>query len=112
MRVRSYLSVAILALFFTSGLAPAVAADTAESNQAKAQAMIEKAEQARKKADSVNGEWRDTGKLVKQAKSALDKGETVKAMKLAAEAHKQSVLGYQQAVSQQQLQLPSYLRYE
>jgi hypothetical protein len=78
---------------------------------AKAEQMITDADAARKKAASVQGEWRDTGKLIKEAQSALKNGDTVKAMKLAAEAHKQGVLGYQQATSQAQLHMPSYLNY-
>jgi hypothetical protein len=78
---------------------------------ALAQKMIEDADKARKKAASVEGEWRDTGKILKKAKAALKKGDTVTAKKLAAQAHKQGVLGYQQAMSQTELKLPSYLKY-
>lgn len=93
----------------------AQAEQTAPANDAmiaKAQKLIDDAEQARKKADSVKGEWRDTGKILKQAQAALKNGDHVTAMKLAAQAHKQSVLGYQQAVSQQEFHMPSYLMYE
>ena len=73
--------------------------------------MINDAEMARKKAAKVEGEWRDVGKFIKQAKKALAKGDYVTAMKLAAKAHKQSVLGYRQAISQRELKMPSYLKY-
>jgi hypothetical protein len=49
--------------------------------------------------------------MIEQAKSELTKGEVAASMKLAAEAHKQGVLGYQQAVSQRELKMPSYLHY-
>jgi len=88
------------------------AAPAANPQAAKAENMIAEADKARKKAGSVKGEWRDTGKIIKQAKAALKAGDTVKAMKLAAKAHKQGVLGYQQAMSQKDLQMPSYLKYE
>ena len=67
--------------------------DTAPADQA-----ISAAEAARKKAASVGGEWRDTGKLIKKAKAAAEKGDSEKAVKLATEARKQGELGYQQAI--------------
>ncbi len=73
--------------------------------------MINDAEKARKKAASVEGEWRDTGKMIKKAQAALKKGDAVNAMKIAAQAHKQGVLGYQQAVAQKELRMPSYVKY-
>ncbi|MEN8180109.1 MAG: SoxXA-binding protein [Pseudomonadota bacterium] len=87
------------------------AAPAADPNIARAQGMIADADKARKKAASVEGEWRDTGKMLKQAKAALKKGDHVKAMKLAAKAHKQGVLGQQQAMDQKALRMPSYLKY-
>jgi hypothetical protein len=111
MHIKSFLQLTVAALLLGASLAPALAVDAADPNVAKAQQMIEKADAARKQAASVNGEWRDTGKMIKQAKAQLAKGEVVAAMKLAAEAHKQGVLGYQQAVSQRELKMPSYLHY-
>ena len=83
-----------------------------DPNIAKAQSMIDDADKARKKAASVDGEWRDTGMMIKEAQAALKQGDYVTAMKLAAQAHKQGVLGYQQAMSQKELHMPSYLKYE
>jgi len=111
MRIKYLLQITVAALLLGASLAPVLAADSADTNTAKAQQMIEKADAARKQAASVGGEWRDTGKMIKQAKEELAKGEVVAAMKLAAEAHKQSVLGYQQAISQRKLTMPSYLHY-
>ena len=88
------------------------AAPANEAMIAKAQKMIDDADQARKKAASINGEWRDTAKIIKKARMTLKKGDYVTAMKLAAQAHNQGVLGYQQAMSQQELKMPSYLKYE
>ncbi len=101
----------IAAMLLGAGLAPVIAADAVDPNIAKAQQMIDKADEARKQAASVDGEWRDTAKMIEQAKASLAKGDAVDAMKIAAQAHKQGVLGYQQAVSQQQLRMPSYLKY-
>jgi hypothetical protein len=106
-----YLPLLFAALLFTTGSFPVFATDAADPNTIKAQQMIEKAEAAQKKAGSVGGEWRDTAKMIKQAKAKLAKGDAVAAMRFAAQAHKQAALGYQQATSQQQLKMPSYLRY-
>ena len=111
MRIKFILQFTIAALLIGTSLAPALAADAADPNVAKAQQMIDKAEAARKQADSVGGEWRDTAEMIETAKTELSKGQVVTAMKLAAEAHKQGVLGYQQAVSQRELKMPSYLHY-
>ena len=81
------------------------AADTAQS-----QNDIAAAEHAQKKAASVDGEWRDTGKLIKQAKAAQAEGNYAQAVKLANKAERQGELGYEQAHSQEKLQIPSYLK--
>ncbi len=83
----------------------AMPADAEQSAQA-----IEAAIAAAKKADSVDGEWRDTGKIIKDAQAAADKGDYTNAVKLAKKAQQQGELGYQQAVSQKELKLPSYLQ--
>ena len=61
-------------------------------------ATIAAAEAAMKKADAVGGGWRDTEKLVKEAKAALDKGELDNAAKLAKAAQEEAKLGEQQAM--------------
>ncbi|MCU7877479.1 MAG: SoxXA-binding protein, partial [Candidatus Thiodiazotropha sp. (ex Lucinoma borealis)] len=76
------------------------------------QKLIEAADAARKQAASVGGEWRDTGKMIKKAKTLMKKGDLVKAAKLANKAAKQGHLGYEQAMSQATLKMPSYLHYE
>ena len=80
---------------------------TAES----ANSAIAAAEAARKKANSVDGEWRDTAKFIKQAKGAAKSKDYAKAVKLATKAREQGELGYKQAVSQKELRMPSYLKY-
>ncbi|MDM8546449.1 hypothetical protein [Candidatus Venteria ishoeyi] len=66
-----------------------------------AEQAIAAAEQANSKAAAVDYEWRDTGKLLKQAKAALAKGDNEHAIKLAKQARLFSEAGYQQAQAQQ-----------
>jgi hypothetical protein len=61
---------------------------------------IKAAEDAYKRAEAVDGEWRDTEKLIKDAKTALEKGELDKAMSAAKEAEMQGKLAEQQAKDQ------------
>ncbi len=95
----------IVVLGFTSTVILAAASDKA------AQDAIAAADQARKKAASVKGEWRDTGKIIKQAEQTRKKGDFDKAIKLANKAERQGKYGYEQAMSQQTLKMPSYLKY-
>lgn len=77
-----------------------------------ANSAIDKAEVSRQHAATVNGEWRDTGKLIKKAKAAAKDGKYAKAVKLAKKAERQGSYGYEQAVSQRSLKsltMPSYL---
>jgi alkyl sulfatase BDS1-like metallo-beta-lactamase superfamily hydrolase len=71
---------------------------------------IEQAKAARQKAASVKGEWRDTAQLIQKALEAAGQGDDAKAKQLAAQAREQGELGYQQAVAQQHLGLPDYMR--
>ncbi|MCW8908547.1 MAG: SoxXA-binding protein [Sedimenticola sp.] len=89
----------------TATLAGEMKADAATAADA-----IARAEAAQKKADSVNGEWRDTGKFIKNAKKAAEDGDYAKAVRLANKAESEGNLGYQQAVSQSELKIPSYLK--
>jgi nucleoid-associated protein YgaU len=61
------------------------------------------AEAARKKAKSVGGEWRDTGKIIKKGLAALKAGDEAKAIKLCEQARRQGELGYAQALAQKAL---------
>lgn len=80
-------------------------------DQKAAQAAVAAAETAQKKAASVEGEWRDTGKIIKQAQTAMKKGNFNEAIELANKAERQGKYGYEQAVSQKELKMPSYLKY-
>ena len=103
MTVKHYLYIALLAGLL--GAAPCLAKQDAETFEAAYAA----AEAARKKAAGVKGEWRDTGKLLKKSKSAAEKGDYAKAISLANQAKHQGESGYQQAVEQKGVGLPSYL---
>jgi hypothetical protein len=107
---KSLLLVTLLVGLLSAALTSNVMAD--EVSAAKVQKLIDAADAARKEAASVGGEWRDTGKMIKKAKALLKEGNFVAAAKLANEAAKQGHLGYEQAVSQKELQMPSYLHYK
>ncbi|CAK0758921.1 conserved exported hypothetical protein [Gammaproteobacteria bacterium] len=82
----------------------------AENLAAVAASAIEKAEAARQKADSVNGEWRDTNEMIQKAKAAAQAGNFSSARDLANQAHFQGERGYQQAMQQKNAGFPAYLR--
>jgi hypothetical protein len=94
-----------------SGLVFAITGGIAcAADNTQALSSIAAAETAQKKAASVDGEWRDTGKIIKKAKAAQAEGKFDKAVKLANKAARQGELGYEQANSQRELQTPSYLK--
>ena len=76
----------------------ATASASGDTSKDGAAAAIAAAEAAMKKADAQGGGWRDTEKLIKDAKTALEKGEFDAAMKLAKTAQKEAALGEQQAM--------------
>ncbi len=90
---------------------PAAKSSENSGDKAAAESAIAAAESARKKAASIDGEWRDTGKMIKKAQAALKAGDSAKAIKLAKKAENQAKLGYEQAQAQQELKMPSYLKY-
>jgi ParB-like chromosome segregation protein Spo0J len=110
MHKRKVFSLSLLAGILCCGMTTIALGD--EVSAAKVQKLIDAADAARKQAAEVGGEWRDTSKMIKKAKDLLKKGEFVEAAKLANKAAKQGHLGYEQAVSQKTLKLPSYLDYE
>jgi uncharacterized membrane protein (UPF0182 family) len=86
--------------------APAKAQSPEAASAAKA---IADAKAAQKKAASVEGEWRDTGKTIKKAEAALKAGKYADATKLANKARVQGEDGYAQAMSQKDFKMPAYL---
>ena len=70
------------------------------TTQAAFDQVVVKAEQARKLAASVGGEWREVGNMLKQAKAAAAQGDFAKAIALAKEAQFQSEMGHKQMLDQ------------
>ena len=83
-----------------------------QSKQYKiAERAIAVAEEAQKRAQSVGGQWRDTSKIIKQAKKALKSGDVNKAIKAANSATLQGQMGYEQAMASHSGQHDHYGRY-
>ncbi len=112
MVIKCRLGTIMLLAIFLGGQVMAVDKDksAADPKAAEAKKAITTAEVARIKAKLVDGEWRDTGKLIKQAKTAFKAGSYDKATMLANKAREEGEAGYAQAMSQQELQMPSYLK--
>lgn len=85
-------------------------ASAATGSSADAEKAIAAAELARKRAASVDGEWRDTGKMVKKAKQAASSGDYAEAVRLADEARRQGDLGYEQALHEKNAGFPPYMK--
>lgn len=81
----------------------------AGADKAAAEKAIEDAKASLKKAASVGGQWRDSGKMVKAAEKALEEGDFDTAVKQANKAAKQGEMGHDQAISQQGVGNPDYL---
>ncbi len=64
----------------------------------------------KKKAASVGGEWRDTGKMMKKAEKAASEGDYATATKLVKKAKGQWKMGYEQAMAEKNAGNPDYLR--
>ena len=105
--IKQLLTALALAALISGCAGEAVKSSTAES----ANSAIAAADAARKKASSVGGEWRDTGKMIKKAKGAVKSKDYATAVKLAVKAREQGEMGYEQAISQKNLSLPPYLKY-
>ena len=109
MKAIKLIRTAVLAM--AVGVFSAGAVQAADKDQAaEFKAAVEKADASRKKAASVGGEWRDTGKMIKKAKAAAKKGDYNKALKLANTAYRQGELGYKQAMSQKDVGFPAYMK--
>jgi len=80
-----------------------------EDSAKAAEEAIAAAEAARKKASSVNGEWRDTAKFIKEAEDLAKSGDFKGAIALADKARRQGEMGYEQAIREQGAGFPSYM---
>ncbi|MCB1803288.1 MAG: SoxXA-binding protein [Gammaproteobacteria bacterium] len=79
------------------------------ADKAAAEAAIAAAKAAQKAASAVNGEWRDTGKIIAEAEKAAAEGNFGSAMSLANKAESQGMIGKQQAMEQVGVGNPGYL---
>jgi hypothetical protein len=86
-----------------ASLLVACASNTVSADEQSFNASYEAADAARKKAASMNYEWRDTGKMLKKAKEAAAKGDYETAEKLANKAKMQGEMAAAQAKEQEQL---------
>ena len=106
MKIRSF-----YAAFVVASLMVALPATNAWSaTKAEAEEAIAAADAARKQAASVGGEWRDTGKTIKEATGLLDSREYTKAISIADKAKKQGELGYEQAMGQKDVGMANYFK--
>ncbi len=103
--MRKFLVPGIVAAMLVFTSACATSSESGGKMDAKAASAISAAVAAKKKAASVGGEWRDIGKMIKQAEKLAKEGKTEKAIKLAETAKKQGELGYEQMVSQKNVGL-------
>ena len=91
-------------------MAGLIAAGTATAaDKAGAEAAIAAAKAAQQEANAVGGEWRDTGKIIKQAEDAIAAGNFGSAIELANKAEAQGKLGKEQALGQTGTGNPKYL---
>lgn len=65
----------------------------------------------RRKAQSVNGEWRDVGPLLDRSARAAEAGDYRTAVELAESARFQAEMGYRQMRAQEKVDNPQYLYY-
>jgi hypothetical protein len=93
-------SVYLLSVILLAGGCANAGETTTASGGDDPQAAIEAAIQAQKKAASVGHEWRDTQKLIDEAKEAAKKGDSAEAIKKANKAKKQGEMAYQQSEDQ------------
>ncbi|MCU7959269.1 MAG: SoxXA-binding protein [gamma proteobacterium symbiont of Bathyaustriella thionipta] len=89
----------------------AAAATAAASTGSKAdyESALAAANKAMKEAKSVDGLWRDTGKILKGAEKAAKAGDYAKATKMAKTAEFQGHMGASQAKSQKNVGTPSWM---
>ncbi len=99
MKIFHSLKLAVL-LVLTIGLAVGCASTTEEVGQEDAAAAIAAAKQANAKAKAEEYEWRDTGKLIKQAEKAMADGKYDEAVKLANKARRQAENAVKQKYSE------------
>ncbi len=94
-----FLGVVTLALGLTVGCSN-TSTDTASDSSQEAAQLIAEAKSALNTAIEGNYAWRDTGKIIKQAETALAAGDVDKARALADKALDQSEMAKKQSIEQ------------
>ncbi len=87
----------LMALPLIGGLCLGAAIPAGADMPKNVQNAIASAEIARQQANTAKYEWRDTAKLLSQAKAAADKGDESRALALAQHAQLQSEMAIAQA---------------
>lgn len=96
--MNKYMSISLMAVFILLGTQSCATMET-QSSASDAKAEINKAK-------AMGNEWRDSRKLLKQAKAAEAAGDHEKAAKLIAKAKKQGLDAQTQAKSQMDVSGP------
>ena len=99
-RRRRLLAAAVAAAFMAGASCAATRASEADDAETF-KAAYEAGKAARKAAAAVGFEWRDTKKMLRQAKKLAEKGEYEEAIELANEAKRQGEHGVAQAREQE-----------
>jgi hypothetical protein len=94
---KPHIALLFVVALFTAGLTSGCAMFKEPGPSPEALNAIMAAKTANKKAKSVGYEWRDTGKFIKKAQAAADKGDNAKAIKLANKAKTQAELAVKQS---------------
>ncbi len=92
----------LLIAFLSLGLIAGCATTDEDSGMSAAEQAIADAKAANAAAKAAGNEWRDTGKLIKKAESALAAGDEATAEKLANKARKQAETALQQAKAEEE----------
>ena len=96
------ITIVVAAIFAVNGCSLFSSGGGGGSSNPEVNAAISAAEAAVKKANSVDGLWRDTSsKFLKNAKAAAAKGDDATALKLAKKAKFEAEMGFKQAMSQE-----------
>ena len=92
----------LLIAFLSLGLIAGCATTDEDSGMSAAEQAIADAKAANAAAKAAGNEWRDTGKLIKKAESALAAGDESTAEKLANKARRQAEIALQQAKAEEE----------
>jgi len=111
MNFKLLIASAIFSVSFIAGCAvPGQSKAPNGEQKAAYEQAVKDAKAAIKQAASVGHEWRDSGKILKNAAKAADAGDYAKAIKLANEAKREGELGHKQAMAEKNAGPPPVLQ--